>query len=184
MPRRQTLTGKVERNRDRQRHRQNNSNDNASHILVDNFKCALNPFPNNFVSHDCGEINLRCVHCGAKNFESEITMNNRNSFTLCCHKGKAVLPPLSQNNFFNNLYEGLSSNDQGIKNRTKNFFDNIRSFNSSFAMISSEAEIDESGRRGIYHFKIHNVFYHRSGPLINNNTQNHAQARYAQLYFY
>lgn len=52
MPRRRCLTRRVERNRDRQRHSDNINN--ASHILVDNFKCALNQFPPNFLSHDCG----------------------------------------------------------------------------------------------------------------------------------
>lgn len=183
MPRRRTLTGRSERNRERQRQR--NIINDVSHILVDNFKCALNHLPGNFVSHDCGEMNLRCKHCNAYHFESEITMNHKDSFSLCCHKGKSVLPPLTQNEFFNNLYEGLRSNDQQIKNQSKNYFDNIRSFNSSFAMISSEVQIDESVARGVYHFKIHNVFYHRAGPLtVNNNFNNLSQPRYAQLYFY
>lgn len=194
MPPRRTLTGRVGRLRDRQRHRQSVSNNNNTTdnnidivpiILVDNFKCALNPLPINFASHDCGQMNLRCRHCEALHFESEITMSDRDSFSLCCHKGKAVLPPLTQNAFFNQLYEGLRSNDHAIKNRSKNYFDNIRSFNSSFAMISSEAQFDDSVMRGIYHFKIHNVFYHRSGPLTNNNNYNRSQSpRYAQLYFY
>ena len=45
------------------------------------------------------------------------------------------------------------------------YFENIRKYNLSFAMVSSEAKISDTVMRGVYHFKIHNVFYHRSGPV-------------------
>jgi len=91
------------------------------------------------------------------------------------------LPPLTQNHFFNNLYTGLSSHDELDKRQSTNYFNNIRNYNSSFAMISSEAKIDESVAQGIYHFKIHDAFYHRAGPLTATDGR---APKYAQLYFY
>ena len=32
-------------------------------------------------------------------------------------------------------------------------------------MVSSEAKVSEAVTSGVYHFKIHDVFYHRSGPM-------------------
>lgn len=48
-------------------------------------------------------------------------------------------------------------------------------------MISSEAQIAETALHGVYHSKIHNVFYHRAGALTPNHDR---QPCYAQLYFY
>lgn len=175
------------RRRERNFHRIDNSendDDDFIHVTLTNeFKCALNIVPINFLSYNCGPMNLQCIHCNAYHFSSEITSRDRNSFALCCHKGKAVLPPLRQSPFFKSLYEGLRSDVAVIKRRSRNYFENIRSFNSSFAMVSSEAKIDDAVAQGVYHFKIHDVFYHRSGPLMHaENVQ--ARPCYAQLYFY
>lgn len=189
MPRSRTLTGRVERQRNRSREtnrRDVNVNDvpnrnNQIDILSDSFKIALNLVPKNFVSYSLGPMNFICRCCNAKHFESEITSGDRDVFSSCCHKGKVFLAPLSQNAFFNELYENLTSSDPQLSRKSRNFFDNIRNFNASFAMVSSEANVDDRVLRGIYHFKIHNVFYHRIGPL----TQTYGRdPSYAQLYFF
>lgn len=150
-------------------------------ILPDSFKCALNIVPRNFESFDCGLMNLICQFCQAKHFMSEITQNNRTAFTLCCHKGKVRVPSLTENTFFNALFNGLNSNVPLVKRKSINFFDCIRFFNSAFAMVSSEYKPDLNYMRGIYHFKIHDVFYHRAGALTSEYGRTPS---YAQLYFY
>lgn len=196
MPRRSTITGRTGRNatRNRIRTRRNNNNnadennndielaiENDLDILNDTNKCALNVVPRNFDSYSCGALELICLCCQAKHFQSEITSRNQNAFSLCCHKGKVGLPSLTSNIFFQTLIEGLTSNDQSIKQRSKNYFSNIRSNNSAFAMVSSEAQIDRNLLNGIYHFKIHDVFYHRAGAFTTAQGRNPI---YAQLYFY
>lgn len=193
MPRRRTLTGRTERGRDRDaqysRRRRNvnmndnivNNDDNLFVNLVSGFKCAWNEIPYNFNSFHCGLLNLTCTHCRAKHFNGEITRGSRNSFTLCCHKGKVFLTPYTHNSFFKNFYDGLVSTNNGIKRKSKNYFENIRSYNSAFAMISSEAQVNEEVMQGVYHFKIHDVFYHRAGPMSPAYGYNPC---YAQLYFY
>lgn len=192
MPCRRTLTGRREREKIRRgtnlnRSRNVNTSDSSDVDeglgvdLIDTFKCALYPVPINFLSHNCGPMNLRCIYCNALHFKAEITDGHINKFTLCCHKGKIALPPLSQNNFFNEIYEGLGSENQLIKRKSANFFENIRKYNSSFAMVSSEAKISDTISGGIYHFKIHDNFYHRAGPMTTSNDR---QPCYAQLYFY
>lgn len=190
LPRLRTLTGRRERgvNRNSERMRRQiatNSRDNVDENLIeqlsDTFKIALNLIPSNFCCFDCGEMDLRCIFCNARHFKGEITMRDVNKFTLCCHKGKVALPAFTENNFFKQLFDGVSSSDNIVKMRSKNYFENIRSYNSAFAMISSEAKIDERVAQGVYHFKIHDTFYHRAGPLTS---QYGSSPSYAQLYFY
>lgn len=188
MLRRATTTGRVERRRDRINKRlqrsavnENGTNNNPIDNLDGSFKCALNSIPRNFNSYSCGSMSLRCAFCSAKHFQAEVTLRNTQSFPLCCHKGKIDLSTLGQNTLFKNLCDGLFSNDNSIKRRSKNYFENIRSYNSAFAMVSSEAKLSNTLLNGVYHFKIHNIFYHRAGALTSEYGR---QPCYAQLYFY
>ena len=47
--------------------------------------------------------------------------------------------------------------------------------------VSSEAKISDTVTRGVNHFKIHDVFYHRSGPMTAGYGRSPC---YVQLYFY
>lgn len=149
--------------------------------LADGFKCAINDNPLNVITSNLGGLTHRCIHCSAVHFKAEITCNDTQSFTLCCHKGKVHLPPLQQSPVMQTFFNGLNCEQVNVKERSQNFFDNIRSYNAAFAMASSEANLDPSFLRGIYHFKIHDVFYHRVGSLAPAHG---ATPRYAQLYFY
>ena len=60
-----------------------------------------------FYSYDCGLMDLECRFCYAKHFESEVTLGDRTAFTSCCQKGKAILSPLSQNEYFKSLYDQM-----------------------------------------------------------------------------
>ena len=48
-------------------------------------------------------------------------------------------------------------------------------------MVSSEAKVSEAVTSGVYHFKIYDNFYHRSGPM---NAVYCRSPCYAQLHFY
>lgn len=187
MPRRVRVSGRVERRNRRDSMRSlrvviaNPSNESDPQNLVDSYKVALVYPIRDFVSHKCGSLNLCCSLCGAKHFQSEVTRRNTQAFTSCCHKGKVNLPPLTQNRFFQSLCEGLYSTDVAIKRRSKNYFQNIRSYNSSFAMVSSEAKLSDTAFNGVYHFKIHDIFYHRAGALTPIYGR---PPIYAQLYFF
>lgn len=193
MPRPRTLNGRKERESNRvsesQRRRRTLNSDNNNNLasvtieipLIDSYKCALNDLVNNFSSHNCGLMDLICRHCNARHFSSEVTLRETTQFTLCCAKGKVALGHISQNDFFNQFFEGLSSGDPHIKRRSLNYFENIRSFNSAFAMVSSEAKVSDTVSHFHYHFKIHDVFYHRVGPMTAGSGRNPS---YAQLYFY
>ena len=109
-----TLTGQNERQRRRNLYSRthNNRNDNNANnvqneevILRDTFKCTWNVIPKVFCSYDCGLMDLECRFCNAKHFESEVTLGDRTAFTSCCHKGKAILPPLSQNEYFKSYFK-------------------------------------------------------------------------------
>lgn len=186
MPQRTTLTGRVERRRRRDvrggpafRLLENicSSVDN----LDDSFKSALNLIPRNFESFHLGEMSFRCSSCGAKHFQAEMTCRDGNLFSLCCHKGKVSLLDLTVNPLLRSLCQGISSADVLIKRRSQNYLQNIRSYNSSFAMVSSEVQIADSTLNGVYNFKIHDIFYHRAGSMTSVYGR---QPCYAQLYFY
>ena len=68
--------------------------------LRDTFKCARPVIPSFFYSYDCGLMDLECRFSNTKRFESEVTLGDRTAFTSCCHKGKAILPPLNQYEYF------------------------------------------------------------------------------------
>lgn len=167
------MTGRSERNlhtaymRRYRRPRRNISEINELIVneLIDSYKCGLDAVPSGFITFSLGEMNNFCVLCGAKHFKSEMTGRDNDKFTICCHKGKTALPPLTQNTFFQKLCEGINSTNASIKQRSANYLENIRSYNAAFAMVSSECQIAESIMNGVYHFKIHDVFYHRAGAL-------------------
>ncbi|XP_046808269.1 ATP-dependent DNA helicase PIF1-like [Lucilia cuprina] len=48
-------------------------------------------------------------------------------------------------------------------------------------MVSSEAKLSDTVVNGVYHFKIHDIFYHRAGALTADCGR---PPTYAQLYFY
>lgn len=159
-----------------------NQNPNANNnvnlnlvILEENFKSALNIVPENYESFHIGSMNIICRYCNSKNFSSEITAKDRDKFTNCCHKGKVSLRPLSQNNFFNSFYDTYNTAN------SKNYFDNIRSYNAAFAMVSCRIKIDRPITNGVYHFKIHDAFYHQQGAT---QAPYGANPTYAQCYFY
>lgn len=133
MPRNRTLSGRVERNRNRNAIRLTRRHINNVVELKDSYKCALNPVPPNFESFYLGEMDKICTLCGAKHFKSEITMRGNDKFTLCCHKGKVFLPPLTQNPYFRSLCEGIVSSDASIKQKSQNYLNNIRSYNAAYS---------------------------------------------------
>lgn len=78
------------------------------------------------------------------------------------------------------LFDLLTSQDSSLSNH---FFDNIRRYNTMFAMTSMGAKINDSinNGRGPYVFKISGQICHRIGSLIPSG---HRRPEYAQLYIY
>jgi len=75
------------------------------------------------------------VHCNAKHFAAEKISNKGNSFHDCCNHGLVHLQPLPEclqfiRTLFNNTHD--KSND---------FFQHIRSYNSSFSFASFNANL-------------------------------------------
>jgi len=128
-----------------------------------------------------GPMNVKCLYCGGLHFKQEKTGRDSSIFTLCCQKGKVSLPHLRNSPYFQELIGNSQSENRAARLRSKNYLDNIRQFNSAFAMVSSESHLDENITHGIYNFKIHDAFYHRVGPLI---PQEGRDPKYAQIYMY
>lgn len=147
---------------------------------------ALNAFENEseVSEHYCGSLTSICSECFAKHFETE-PFNNRTStdesgnvirlktFTKCCRNGQIKLE--SHPEYPEPLLTLMKkTNDTG-----KNFMENIRSINSSFAFASMGAKLDTPKGYGPYCFRIHGQVYHRTGTLHPADGE---LRQYAQLY--
>lgn len=155
---------------------QNNGGQN-----VDSYKRALS-MPNETEPFKLGPMSEQCSACGAKHFKAEETGNiNRSLYKLCCHKGKVLLTNYTSSDYLEALIRGIHSPDRELRKKSQNYLENIRSYNSAFAMVSSESHLDESVLGGIYNFRIHNSFYHRIGTLLPTEDNS---PKYAQIYLY
>ncbi|XP_044597971.1 uncharacterized protein LOC123274430 [Cotesia glomerata] len=104
-----------------------------------------------------GQMNVKCRHCNAKHFVAEKVANKHNSFNNCCRHGEVVLEPHPE------FPELLKSLFLGNHTKSKNFFERIRNFNSSFSFASFNANLTNfsSQRSGPYCFKIQGQIYYQ-----------------------
>lgn len=128
----------------------------------------------NMPIHTLGQMNVECKFCKSLNFECEKPKDG--NFTYCCQKGKLQLKPINCTNFIKKLYMG---NDF----RSKNFLNNIRSYNSAIAMASMGAPGNRNPldvvNNAPYCLKIHGQYHHLTSMAMRP-----AEApRFAQFYF-
>ena len=82
------------------------------------------------IDHYCGEMDNKCVHCGALFFKQE--RNSKGKYTICCELGKWKLPHVKRPTaLMQDLFKGDSE-------RSKIFMKNPRFYNNhlSFASIT------------------------------------------------
>ncbi|XGW13313.1 hypothetical protein V3C99_000002 [Haemonchus contortus] len=127
-----------------------------------------------------GGLDNICEHCGAQHFLCEVKPQHPELFFECCDLGRFNL------NFFGEfpdrlrrLYVRDPTNTDEEQRIQRNFFENIRSFNSALAMASMGAQIDTIRGRGPYCYRIHGQIYHRIGPLHPREGE---QRQYGQIY--
>src|SRR5258705_316795 len=68
--------------------------------------------------HSCGPMNIICVTCNSTNFKEERPADKK--FASCCHKGKVLLPPLTE---YPPLLRRLLIGEDPLP---RNFLDHIR----------------------------------------------------------
>ena len=119
--------------------------------MVQHPQYAARIFPSTVARFSCGPMTRVCQHCRALRFDNE-SLN-------CCHNGKVSLPLLSP--YPDELRHLLTQKSV----ESTNFLENIRRYNSAFAMASMGASIVQPPGRGPYCFRIHGQIYHRSGTL-------------------
>ena len=114
-----------------------------------------------------------CRHCNALHFEDECASHRQDEFKQCCHYGSIHLPELLP------YPDEIKALLQGTDINSRNFHENIRSYNSALAFASMGAHIDLPKGYGPYCFRIHGQIYHRIGPLHPESDQ---KAQFGQLY--
>ncbi|XP_062189934.1 uncharacterized protein LOC133892964 [Phragmites australis] len=128
-----------------------------------------------------GKPTCRCKNCNALLWHEERLAPNvgtkNPSFGICCKQGKISLPPQKEAPpYLENLLKG------GEK-ESKNFRENIRSYNSMFAFTSIGGIVDKEINKGYgpYVFRMHGQNYHHIGTLL---PEEGSKPRWAQLYIY
>ncbi|XP_059179144.1 uncharacterized protein LOC131958244 [Physella acuta] len=114
-----------------------------------------------------GAMSINCPFCYAKHFKNECSSN-------CCHKGTILLPDIKMHPYISNCMSGSDPN-------SKNFMENIRSYNSAMAFASMGAQVDEAvtRRSGPYCYRIHGQIYHATSALYPREGES---PKFAQLY--
>ncbi len=127
-------------------------------------------------------MNIACRHCGALHWEAERLQHSprsRPEFGICCNSGKVQIPSLPD------PPPALRDLFTGTHRQAVEFRNNIRQYNSTFAFTSLRTEIDEeinnTGGRTPWVFRINGDLYHRGGTLVARAGE---RPRYAQLYVY
>ncbi|KYN14600.1 ATP-dependent DNA helicase PIF1 [Trachymyrmex cornetzi] len=123
-----------------------------------------------------GSMDVSCIHCNAKHFAAEKISNKGNSFHDCCNHGAVHLESLSQPpQFLRNLFDSSHA-------KCNNFFQYIRSYNSSFSFASFNANLVNfrNRRSGPYCFKIQGQIYYQINTALYA-TQNE-NPTYGQLF--
>ncbi|KAB8118297.1 hypothetical protein EE612_061058, partial [Oryza sativa] len=123
-----------------------------------------------------------CQHCGARFwYEERVRGCGRTALQIynkCCRGGSIYLPPYRPPP--EPLLSRLTGRDRVLSNH---FFENIRRYNSMFAMTSMGVNIINSinDGHGPYIFKISGQLCHRIGSLIPKHG---ARPEYCQLYIF
>lgn len=143
---------------------------------------VLSPTAGQLSQYELGPPTEICPHCLATLWEEEkvrSSTRNERQFFLCCQNGKVALPsprdaPPELIWLLHPLNKELAS---------KRLRDEIRKFNSTFAMTSHGAQIDTKvlKGKGPYTFRIHGQNYHLIGSLL---PEENTKPKYAQLYIY
>ena len=113
-----------------------------------------------------GKPTHRCKHCNALLWYEERlrpkVSTKTPTFGMCCKQGKIRLPPLKKPpQYLDNLLNGEGKD-------SKNFRENIRSYNSMFSFTSTGGIVDReiNNGHGPYVFRLHGQNYHHIGTLI------------------
>ncbi|XP_054795045.1 uncharacterized protein LOC129300500 [Prosopis cineraria] len=131
---------------------------------------------------DEGDPTNVCKFCQAQMWFNERAKRDRgsitNGFSLCCLKGKVLLPPMhSPPQFIKDLFFNKTLPE------SKNFRSNIRAYNSMFSFTSMGGKIDHSKNKGggPYTFILTGQNYHRIGSLLPIEG---SRPVFSQLYIY
>ena len=126
-------------------------------------------------THSLGNLTLECKYCTAMHFPAEANKNDKN-FSMCCQKGKVLLPFLQPP--APEVRELYDRNSQA----SREYIDNIRSFNNLLALASTSASLDPRMHTpGPYFYKICGQMRHF---VSNSLTSSTTKPMYSQMYIF
>jgi len=104
---------------------------------------------------------VSCIHCNAKHFAAAKISNKGNLFHDCCNHGLVHLQSLPEcPQFIRTLFNS--------SHKANDFFQHIRSYNSSFSFASFNANLInfQDRRPGPYYFKIQGQIYYQINTAL------------------
>ncbi|POW09663.1 hypothetical protein PSTT_06647 [Puccinia striiformis] len=119
-----------------------------------------------------------CESCDSLHWRGERTVNDRNkiraSYSICCHKGKSILP-IQYNEI--EFPEVLKRRLVG----TVQFQDQIRAYNNALSFASCGTTVDRTvqGQQGIYTFRVQGALFHDIGSVFPRSS---AVPSFSQIY--
>ena len=127
--------------------------------------------------HDLGPCDIRCCKCGALHWiaenglkpDGEPKPTPSDGFSLCCEKGKVVLPDLPEPP---EVLKRMMETDRG-------FLTDIRNYNKLFTMASSTTQISRLPP-GISQFRINGSIHHMIDDLLPVSSG--CKPKFAQIY--
>ena len=134
------------------------------------------------IENNIGEMEYVCGECGALMFKDEVHKyihqgSNQLCFSMCCLYGCVKVPPVSEPP---NLLKTLLLRNSSTSHH---FVQNIRAYNSAFALASmtlTGSEYEFQGK-GPYFFRINGQIYHKISQLLPEPGQAH---KFSQIYLY
>ncbi|POW03398.1 hypothetical protein PSTT_11101 [Puccinia striiformis] len=141
----------------------------------------LRRFPGE-IPNDQGLMDDVCESCDSLHWRGERTVNDRNkiraSYSICCHKGKSILP-IQYNEI--EFPEVLKRRLVGTSSVSRKFQDQIRAYNNALSFASCGTTVDRTvqGQRGIYTFQVQGALFHDIGSVFPRSS---AVPSFSQIY--
>ncbi|CAH2016680.1 unnamed protein product [Acanthoscelides obtectus] len=150
--------------------------ENTNNIITENVTETIHRRGNHYMAatnhytglYTLGTFTFTCSHCRALHFLCE--KNSRNVYSNCCKDGAVHLPP------FDSYPEQLR-----VLFQDREFMENVRYYNNSFAFASLATNTINPPGRGPYVFKVQGEIRHYISNVSTNISNERRQ--YGNLYF-
>ncbi|XP_058795373.1 uncharacterized protein LOC131666563 [Phymastichus coffea] len=147
---------------------------NARQLIIDDNRISQENI--DIVEKDyLGLMNILCEHCQAQHFENEKVSNKKFSFNDCCGHGSIKLDK------FPDFPHDLLNLFNGEHNKSSNFFERLRNYNSSLSFASFNANLVHFNTRRPSPYCFQGQIYYQMNTALHPSDDENPS--YGQLFF-